>query len=318
MKSINQSEGQSEPLVVARGLTKLFGQQKAVDTIDFDIWPGEVVGFLGPNGAGKTTTIRMLLNLLNPSSGSLILFGMTFERSRKHILQKMNVSSGSVTLPGKLTVTQILKVFGDLYSLSNLQGRINDLLEKFDLTSLRDRPLYSLSSGQQVRVSMTKAFLNHPRLLLLDEPTASLDPDVADRVRSNLMDAVKSEKITVFLTSHNMKEVETVCSRVFFLNHGQIQAEGTPHELARRVKRLKLILRTSHPVKSLPTLGKFGNPTISFHHHDIEAEIDKEQVGPFLTELVKDGARLESVSIHEPSLEDFFVQTARLERQRKT
>ncbi len=280
-----------EPLVRARGLTKVFNRQTAVDDINFDIWPGEIVGFLGPNGAGKTTTIRMLLNILNPTAGELTIFGQSYAGARVEILKQMNASSGTLTLPGKLSVLENLKVFADLYGISSSARRIDRLLDQFDLKALQNRALYALSSGQQVRVSLAKAFLNAPKLLLLDEPTASLDPDVADRVRSHLSAAVKEEGTTVFLTSHNMAEVEKVCTRVLFLNAGKIQAEGTPRELARRVKRWKITLKAG---------GR-----------DVTAEMDRSEVGPYLTDLVKQGMDIESISIHEPTLEDFFVHTAR-------
>ena len=300
-----------KPLVRARGLTKIFTTHVAVDHIDFDIWPGETVGFLGPNGAGKTTTIRMLLNILNPSSGELILFGKTYAQSRNEILNQMNASSGTLTLPGKLSVHENLRVFADMYGIPHAQKRVDELLTKFDLEKHQDQPLYSLSTGQQVRVSLTKAFLNRPRLLLLDEPTASLDPDVADRVRSFLINIVKEEGTTVFLTSHNMAEVEKVCTRVLFLNEGRIQAEGSPRELARRVKRWTVHLKTKKPLSSLPPLKVPDEVDVKVAHRDVTIEIDRMKVGPFLTELVEQGVEIETISIHEPTLEDFFVHLAR-------
>lgn len=282
----------SIPIVKARGLTKVFNTFKAVDDISFDIFPGEVVGFLGPNGAGKTTTIRMLLNILKPNSGELTIFGHTYATHRAAILQHMNASSGTLTLPGKLSVLDNLRVFADLYGISSSRQRIDDLLARFDLTEFRHRQLYSLSTGQQVRVSLAKAFINKPKLLLLDEPTASLDPDVADRVRTFLLQIVREENTTVFLTSHNMLEVEKVCSRILFLNQGRIQAEGDPKELARRAKHWTVHLST------------VDGRTI------IEG-MDRDEVGSFLTNLVKQGVEIKSISIHEPTLEDFFVQSAR-------
>ena len=299
------------PLVKARGLTKHFDGKLAVDHIDFDIRPGEVVGFLGPNGAGKTTTIRMLLNILRPSSGELRIFGETFERRRADILREMNSSSGTLTLPGKLSVIENLRVFGDMYAITSLEKRIADLIERFNLGTLSDRPLYALSTGQQVRVSLAKAFLNRPRLLLLDEPTASLDPDVADRVRSLLMKAVEEEQTTVFVTSHNMAEVEKMCSRVLFLNEGRIQAEGTPQELARRIRRWIIRIRSRRPLPPLADLKLPPDTRVRDEDEGAVVEIDRDHVGPFLTEIARRGVDLEAVSIKEPTLEDFFVHSAR-------
>lgn len=277
----------NKPLVQARRLTKVFDDQMAVDHIDFDIWPGEIVGFLGPNGAGKTTTIRMMMNILNPTAGELKLFGLTYAQGRVPILSQMNASSGTLTLPGKLSIQENLLVFADMYGIRHPQNRVEALIKKFDLSDMGKRSLYSLSTGQQVRVALAKAFLNKPKLLLLDEPTASLDPDVADRVRDFLLDIVREEGTTVFLTSHNMLEVEKVCSRVLFLNEGKIQAEGTPKELALRVRRWKLTI------------------------NDLQVEVDRDEVGPYLTNLVKNGTEIKKLSVHEPTLEDFFVHTAR-------
>ena len=286
------SQSPESPIVRARSLTKIFGSKPAVNKIDFDIWPGEIVGFLGPNGAGKTTTIRMMLNILNPTSGELRLFGKTFDHHRTDILMQMNASSGTLTLPGKLSAHENLKVFGDMYGLRGAKKRIDALIERFDLGDLGGRPVYSLSTGQQVRVSLAKAFLNQPKLLLLDEPTASLDPEVADRVRSIIKTVVKEEGTTVFLTSHNMAEVEEVCTRVLFLNEGLIQDEGTPQELARRITRWDVQIQSKNKGQT-------------------KIEMDRAEVGPYITALVKAGDEIENISIHEPTLEDFFLHSTR-------
>jgi len=310
--TINLMTSSSPALVRARGLTKKFGPHTAVNAIDFDIHKGEIVGFLGPNGAGKTTTIRMLLNLLNPTQGELSLFGLTFAENRTKILEQMNASSGSVTLPGKLSVWETLSVFGDMYGIANRKERVHELLGKFDLVSLHKKPLYSLSTGQQVRVSLAKAFLNRPRLLLLDEPTASLDPIVALRIRTHLKSVVQSEGTTVFLSSHNMREVEMICTRVLFLNHGKIQAEGTPSELAREVKRWKVQVLTEPRLKTFPKVPFPIESEVILENGELMVEMDKDHVGPFLTNLIKEGMTLEHISIQEPTLEDFFLHKARV------
>ena len=279
-------------LVQARGLTKHFAHQMAVDHIDFEVREGGMVGFLGPNGAGKTTTIRMILNLLVPTEGELLLFGQSYQGHRREILERVNASSGTLTLPGKLTVAQNLRVFADMYGLKQAARRIEQLTQRFDLAELRDRPLYALSTGQQVRVSLCKAFLNKPRLLLLDEPTASLDPEVAGRVRQFLMDLVREEGTTVFVTSHNMTEVEEICSRVLFINHGRIIAEGTPRELARRVRRVRIE-------------AKFEDGG------EAAADVESGEVGAYVMQLVHAGKKIKDLSVKEPNLEDFFVEWAR-------
>jgi ABC-2 type transport system ATP-binding protein len=186
-------------------------------------------------------------------------------------------------------------------------------MDRFDLAELANRPLYALSTGQQVRVALAKAFLNRPRLVLLDEPTASLDPDVADRVRTLLMDVVREQKTTVFLTSHNMAEVEKVCSRVLFLKNGRIEAEGTPRDLARQTKRFTVVVTTNRTLHALPAIDLPPNADVRFEGKEIHAEMDRHRIGPFLTDLARSGVDLENVTIHEPSLEDFFVHSARRE-----
>lgn len=280
-----------EPIVHARGLTKQFGKHVAVKAIDFDIWPGEVVGFLGPNGAGKTTTIRMLLNILKPNAGDLRIFGMNYIHQRTKILESLNASFGTLTLLGKLSVYENLQVFADLYGISKPNTVIDEMIEWFQLKELSKQSLFTLSTGQQVRVAMAKSFINKPKLLLLDEPTASLDPDVADRVRSLVTDSARAHNTTVFITSHNMLEVERMCSRVLFINQGRIEAEGTPQELARRVKQWTLRLTTNKE-----------NRTV---------ELDRNEVGQYLTDLVQSGHTIKTIEIHEPTLEDFFVHSAR-------
>lgn len=301
-------------LVKAERLVKNFNGQNAVDEIDFEIHTGEIVGFLGPNGAGKTTTIRMMLNLLNPTRGTLTLFGLDYNRNRSDILRMMNSSSGTLTLPGKLSVRENLRVFADLYAIRQPKERVNSLIERFDLTDMCDRAVYALSTGQQVRASLAKAFLNSPRLLLLDEPTASLDPDVADRVRGFLMRVVKEEGTTVFLTSHNMNEVSQICTRVLFLNHGKIQAEGTPKELARRIKRSRLHLRSRKTLKDLPALRLPNRADLRIDGHELFIDAEASEMATIVTQLTQNEIEIESITIHEPTLEDFFVQTVREEK----
>jgi ABC-2 type transport system ATP-binding protein len=197
-----------------------------------------------------------------------------------------------------------------MYAIRWAHDRVDDLIKRFDLQELAHRSLYSLSTGQQVRASLAKAFLNSPQLLLLDEPTASLDPDVADRVRGFLMNLVKDEGTTVFLTSHNMNEVSQICTRVLFLNSGKIQAEGTPKELARRIKRSRLHLRSKKAFTDLPALHVPGAASLRVEGHELFIEAEATDMGPILNQLTQ-ALIIESITIQEPTLEDFFVQTVR-------
>lgn len=204
----------------------------AVDGISFDVQPGEIAGLLGPNGAGKTTTIDILLGILAPTSGHVQIAGVPLARERSRALAHTNFAAVYAALPGNLTVAENLRFFGMLYGVEHLSTRIEELLRQFDLERFRNVKAGVLSSGEQTRVSLAKAMLNRPPLLLLDEPTASLDPATARDVRQLIRDFVSREGGGVLWTSHNMHEVEDVCGRVLFLSRGRILMEGDPRTLA--------------------------------------------------------------------------------------
>ena len=230
----------SETIINVRDLSKRFGNVVAVDRICFDLARGSTVGLLGGNGAGKTTTLGMLLGLLLPSSGEIRIFGEDMIRHRHRVLPWMNFSSPYVDLPHRLTVRENLIVYGHLYGISQIKSRINQLASDFDLTEFLDRPAGKLSAGQKTRASLAKALLNKPRLLLLDEPTASMDPDTADAVRGYLEDYQRETSATILLASHNMSEVERLCSDVLVLKAGRIVDRGTPSHLIARFGRQTL------------------------------------------------------------------------------
>jgi ABC-2 type transport system ATP-binding protein len=212
-------------------LRKSYGTTVAVDGISFSVAPREIVGLLGPNGAGKTTTINMLLGVLAPTAGVIRIDGHDLATERREALIRTNFAAVYAPLPGNLTVAQNLRVFGMLYGVANLTRRIGELLEQFDLGAFRDTKCGVLSSGEQTRVCLAKAMLNTPVLLLLDEPTASLDPSTALDVRTKIRSSTASGVGGVLWTSHNMYEVEEVCDRVLFLSHGRVLLEGNPRTL---------------------------------------------------------------------------------------
>ncbi|HET7185650.1 MAG TPA: ABC transporter ATP-binding protein [Terriglobales bacterium] len=212
-------------------LRKLYGSTVAVDNISFQVLRNEIVGLLGPNGAGKTTTISMVLGVLEPTTGTIVIEGVDIERRRTQALSRTNFAAAYAPLPGNLTVAQNLRVFGMIYAVENLSGRIESLLNEFDLIRFRDTKCGVLSSGEQTRVSLAKAMLNSPHLLLLDEPTASLDPATARDIRNIIREFAARGQCGVLWTSHNMYEVEEVCDRVLFLSRGKILLEGDPKTL---------------------------------------------------------------------------------------
>jgi ABC-2 type transport system ATP-binding protein len=216
------------PVLSASALRKAYGEKVAVEGISFSVGRGEIVGLLGPNGAGKTTTINMLLGVLEPSAGSITIGGVDLARQRSQALERTNFAAVYAPLPGNLTVRQNLAFFGRLYGVRALKARIAELLAEFDLERFADTRAGVLSSGEQTRVALAKALLNRPQLLLLDEPTASLDPATAQDIRARIRAFAAGGEGGVLWTSHNMYEVEAVCDRVLFLSRGRLLLEGDP------------------------------------------------------------------------------------------
>ena len=224
-------------VISIRNLGKSYGSVRAVDGISFDVPRGGITALLGGNGAGKTTTIAMMLGMLTPSCGSVRILGHDMGHDRYPALQRMNFSSPYVDLPRNLTVRQNLVIYGRLYGARGLKDVVARLAEELELADFLDRPVGRLSAGQQTRVSLAKALVNAPELLLLDEPTASLDPDMADRVRNHLDRYRRTHGVTILLASHNMREVERLCDDVLMMRRGRIVDRGTPQELVRRSGR---------------------------------------------------------------------------------
>jgi ABC-2 type transport system ATP-binding protein len=212
-------------------LRKAYGPMVALDDLTFTVWPGEIVGLLGPNGAGKTTTINMILGVLEPTSGSVLINDIDLARHRARALAGANFAAVYAALPGNLTVEENLRFFGLLYGIEGLRRRVAELLEEFDLVRLRHTRCGLLSSGEQTRAALAKALLNHPGLLLLDEPTASLDPSAAQLIREKIRHLAARGNCGILWTSHNMLEVQAVCDRVMFLSHGRVLLEGDPRTL---------------------------------------------------------------------------------------
>ena len=226
--------------IIVDGLTKQFKNILAVNNISFKIDKGKIIGLLGPNGCGKSTTIGMMLGLIKPSSGTVIINGQNIEQNRTDLLEKMNFISPYVELPKKLTVEENLKVYGRLYGVKNLKDKISDLMEKLNLLDFKSRKTGELSSGQKNRVSLAKALINDPEILFLDEPTASLDPDVGDYIRGFIEDYASNKGATILLASHNMSEVERLCYEVLMMKNGEIIDKGKCDDLINKHGRKNL------------------------------------------------------------------------------
>jgi ABC-2 type transport system ATP-binding protein len=233
-------DAQNPAAVLIDRLVKRYKTTTAVDGISFSLSAGSITGLLGGNGAGKTTTIAMIMGLVTPTSGNVRVLGAAMPNERYRVLQRMNFESPYVDMPTRLTVRQNLSVFAQLYGVTEIDERITQLAADLDLLEFIDRPNGKLSAGQKTRVSLAKALLNRPEVLLLDEPTASLDPDTADWVRSRLEEYRQSQRATILLASHNMSEVERLCERVIIMKRGNIEDDDTPVRLLSRYGRQTL------------------------------------------------------------------------------
>ena len=230
----------NKEIIIINGLTKQFKNTLAVKNISFKINKGKIVGLLGPNGCGKSTSMGMILGLIKPSLGTVIIDGQNIEQNRTNLLEKMNFISPYIELPKKLTVEENLNVYGRLYGVKNLKHKISDLMEKLNLLDFKSRKTGELSSGQKNRVSLAKALINDPEILLLDEPTASLDPDVGDYVRGFIEDYASNKGATILLASHNMSEVERLCYEVMMMKNGEIIDKGKCDDLINKHGRKNL------------------------------------------------------------------------------
>jgi len=226
--------------IEVNNLAKRFKNALAVNNISFKINKGTIIGLLGPNGCGKSTTIGMMLGLIKPTSGTVVINGQNIENNRTSLLEKMNFISPYIELPKKLTVEENLKVYGRLYGVKNLEDKISEIMEKLNLTEFKKRKTGELSSGQKNRVSLAKALVNDPEILFLDEPTASLDPDVGDNIRTFIEDFASKKGATILLASHNMNEVERLCHEVMMMKNGEIIDKGKSNDLINKHGRKNL------------------------------------------------------------------------------
>ena len=298
-------------VLVAENLLKKFGSFTAVNNISFSLRQGEILGVLGPNGAGKTTTIQMLLGVLTPTVGEINYFGRNLKKDREEILEKLNFSSTYVSLPRRLTVNENLEFISFLYSIEDRKKRLDQIKGLFKLDELWNKQMFSLSAGQQTRVNLAKAFINFPQVLLLDEPTASLDPEVADYVRKFLLRERKRFNLSILITSHNMAEVEEVCDRVIFINHGRIVSEGTPYQLAKTVNLSHVSLLIKDGLKRTIKICNQQKLKYRLEGRYIVISLGEKDIPYFLKNLLELGIIYEGISIEKPSLEDYFLKIAR-------
>lgn len=285
----------------------------AVNDISFNLNKGETLGFLGPNGAGKTTTIQMLLGTLTPTSGSISYFDKDFRTQRAAILQKIGYASGYEKFPARLTILDNLEIVGRIYGLSAAERRerITSLLKRFDIWDKRNHPTASLSAGQSTRVMLAKAFIANPPIVLLDEPTASLDPDVANEVRAFILAHRAEHNTSILITSHNMNEVTELCDRVLVLKNGSIIANATPAQLAQSTS----LVRVHLTIASFLEEATHYFATTPWHYTvqgtTVVVEIDEHAIADLLKNLSSNHINYSQISIDKPTLEDYFLSIAK-------
>ncbi len=298
-------------ILESKNLTKRFEKFLAVDGVSLSLKEGEILGLLGPNGAGKTTTIQMLLGILTPTAGEVFYFGKNLEAYREEILEQVNFSSTYTNLPWDLTVRECLSFVSYLYQIDDRQARVKKISELFRLDQILNKKISQLSAGQITRVNVAKAFINFPKVLLLDEPTASLDPEVADYIRKFLLEDRKKFKTSIIFTSHNMAEVEEVCDRVVFINHGKIVADDTPENLARTIRASHVELLSLNHFSELISYCVKNQLAYRIEGKKVIIDIQESQIASLLVGLSREGISYQEISIEKPNLEDYFLEQAK-------
>ncbi len=302
----------SDPVLTATNLTKTYGEYTAVNGISFELGRGEILGLLGPNGAGKTTTIQMLLGLTTPDAGEITYFGRDFAKHREYCLARLNFASTYARLQGKLTVRQNLQIYAGLYGIADFPNRLKRLAEILDLTRYLDHLFWHLSSGERTRVILAKALMSKPKILLMDEPTASLDPEIVNTIIDLIQTMRKEEEISIVFTSHNMEEVTRLCDRIMFLYRGNILVTDTPLNLTKMIKRTKLNL-TFEGTKTEMTkyLDGHGYAHIFVRPQLVEISLPEEMIPKVLFGITKTELFVSHIEIIRPTMEDVFVSIAR-------
>lgn len=301
----------SQKILEVKELYKKFGFYTAVDHISFSVEKGEIVGMLGPNGAGKTTTIQMLLGLMTPDAGHINYFDKPLKSHRVEILSRLNHMSGYSYMPWRMSIYENLDVFALLYQVKNRKPKIIDLATRFGVSEFLHKKFQDLSAGQRTRAFLVKAFINDPELVLLDEPTASLDPDIAVQVRTYLLKEQKERNLSIVITSHNMREVEELCDQVVFLHKGKVLAVDTPEGLARRNTQSQLQLMIADGLKRLLEILEMKKYEYLEKSRFISITLPEKDIAEFLLEIAKRGVRYSEIELNKPSLEDFFLSVSK-------
>lgn len=293
-------------------LSKAFGTFTAVEDVSFEVKKGEIVGLLGPNGAGKTTTIQMLLGLVTPSAGSIDYFGKSFFTHRQAALSRINFTAAYSQLQGKLSIHENLRIFSGLYQVKNPKQKIDELMELLEISQFRNTLFWHLSSGQKTRVMIAKSLLNNPELILMDEPTAFLDPEIAAKVIKLILNLQKKEQVSILYTSHRMEEIEQICDRVIFVHQGKIIIEDTPLGLTKRVGDAKLILAFDGSKEKLKDhLIHQKKSYIFLKNYLVSIDVQEFEIADLLIDLKRKGIAITEIDVKKPDLEDVFLSIAK-------
>lgn len=299
------------PILEVNNLTKTFKESPIIKGISFNVAEGEILGILGPNGAGKTTTLQMLLGILAPTSGSIKVFGQDIATHKSEILESVNFSSTYVDMPWRLSVKENLTWSSYLYQITDRKKRLKQVMELFRLEKIWNMPVASLSAGQKTRVNLARSMVNFPKLLLLDEPTASLDPEVASYMREFFNKQRETYNKSIILTSHNMSEVEELCDRVLILKDGMIFDIDTPANLAKKIEDCYLSLRITKNITKLDELLRRRKLISTVLDGVTRIEIKEKMLPLFLYELTKLNIQYSEINIDKPNLEDYFMKVAK-------
>lgn len=292
-------------------LVKRFGEFTAVDDVSFTIKEGEIVGLLGPNGAGKTTTIQMLLGLITPTSGTITYFGKDFTRHREESLAKINYTSAYAHLQSRMTVWANLRTFAGLYGILEWERRVQELGDTLEIKDKLHELYWHLSSGEKTRVHLIKALINHPRLILMDEPTASLDPEIVHKLIGFIAQLQQKEKVAILYTSHNMEEVSRLCDRVIFLSRGKILATDSPLGLTKRIKHAALTVTFDGDQRAVASYLKEKNLEHGFLRSNMATvTLPEGDIAKTLFALGERSIWITDIDVQKPNLEDVFLTIA--------
>lgn len=303
---------EKEIILEVKNLTKKFNSFVAVDDLSFEIREGEVLGLLGPNGAGKTTTIQMLLGVMEATHGIIRYFNKPFPKEREEILKQINFSSTYISMPWLFTLDEILDIYARLYEVPDKKKRIDKLLREFEIEHLRKKQFAVLSAGEKTRLFLAKAFLNYPKLILLDEPTASLDPDIAIKIRKFLKKEKAEYNVSMLFTSHNMSEVEEMCDRVMIIKSGKIIDQDTPENLAKKLHHSQIELLIIKDAKQAENYFKENNFKYTVDRDRFVISLEEKHIAEFLQTLTTQNIKYEEININKPTLEDYFLEVLKL------